>query len=181
MTPTVTGTGAILLIVSFALNLSGVFMWNAANTLKWFTETPTYFKWERGLLMAGFVIAAMGVALLETVLLDAGQTVLARLGATAFMIGAIIALVAEAENLSGAGSATSLIAIMVVVLFVAEAILGGALLASHLSPAWVGWTVVAWNIGWLIILPIVSPRDIYYPILHFVPALLIGITLLSGR
>jgi hypothetical protein len=181
MTPTVSSASAILLIVSFALNLSGVFMWNASNTLKCFPETPTYFMWERGLLMAGFAIAALGVALLEIILSEAGVAVLARLGATAFLIGTVLALVAEAGILSEAGSTTSLMATTMVVLFVAEAILGGALLASHLSPDWVGWAVLVWNIGWLIILPVVSPRDLYYPILPFVPALLIGIALLLRK
>jgi hypothetical protein len=43
--------------------------------------------------------------------------------------------------------------------------------------AWIGWTMLAWNLGWLIVLPLVSPGDRYYPILHFVPLLLIGVPL----
>ena len=41
----------------------------------------------------------------------------------------------------------------------------------------VGWTMVVWNVGWLVLLPIVSPGDLYYPILHAIPLLLIGIPL----
>lgn len=52
---------------------------------------------------------------------------------------------------------------------------------SGLLPAWVGWTMVAWNIGWLIVLPIFTPSNMYYPFVHFLPWLLIGIALLVAR
>ncbi len=169
---------AILLIVSSALDLISNLMYTGRDKLKWFVGTPTYVKWERGALIAAFVIAALGVALFEIVLREAGETILARLGATAFLIGAVIGIVVEASFLSEGVSMPALMVAMVAVLFVAQAILGGALLASSLLPAWIGWTVVVWSIGWLIVLPIVSPRDIYYPILHFFPPLLIGVMLL---
>jgi hypothetical protein len=41
----------------------------------------------------------------------------------------------------------------------------------------VGWTMVVWNVSWLMLLPIVSPGDLDYPILHAIPLLLIGIPL----
>ena len=181
MTPlTVRNICAILLIVSSTLDLISNLMYTGRDKLKWFVETPTYVKWERGALIAAFVIAALGVALLEIVLREAGETILARLGATAFLIGAVVAIVAEGQSLSGATSTSALEVIMVVVLFVAEAILGAALLTSGLLPAWVGWTMVAWNMGWLIVLPIVTPRNIYFPALHFL-LWLIGIMLLVVR
>jgi hypothetical protein len=79
--------------------------------------------------------------------------------------------------LSGQDALPPLMVVMVVLLLVAEAILGAALLSSRLVPTWISWTTMAWNIGWLMVLPIVSPTDIYYPILHFVPLVLIGIPL----
>ena len=173
----------ILLIGSFVLHLVGVFMFNGRNV--WFAETRAYLNWERGLFMAAFLVSALGVSLLEIVLreIDASAlvAVLARLGATAFLIGATVAIVTEAASISGQSSVGALLVVMVVVLFVAEAILGGALLRSGILPAWVGWTVVVWNIGWLVVLPIVSPRDIYYPVLHFIPLLPVGITALVAR
>ncbi len=168
---------AILLIVSSALDLISNLMYTGRDKLKWFVGTPTYVKWERGALIAAFVIAALGVALFEIVLREAGETILARLGATAFLIAAVVAIVAEGQSLSGATSTNALEVIMVVVLFVAEAMLGASLLTSGLLPAWVGWTVVVWNIGWMIVLPIVSPRNIYFPALHFL-LWLIGVMLL---
>jgi hypothetical protein len=71
----------------------------------------------------------------------------------------------------------ALVDVMVALLFVADLILGGALLKSGLVPAWITWTLIVWNIGWLVVLPIVSPADIYFPLPHFIPLLLIGIPL----
>ncbi len=169
----------ILLIVAFVLNIGGVVLFNAVM-FEWVVETPILLAWERGLFIAAFVVAALGVAVLEMVLRETGAAVLARLGTTAFLIGAVAALVAEAAFLSGLGDMTPLLVVMVVVLFGAEALLGGALLSSGLVPAWIGWTIVVWNIGWLVVLPVISPGDLYYPILHAIPLLLIGISL-AGR
>ena len=175
----------MVLIGSFALHLVGVVMFNGRHFLNWFAETRAFLNWERGMFMAAFLVSAMGVSLLELVLheVDAPTLVpvLARLGATAFLIGATVAIVSEAVSLSGQSGVEALAVVMVVVLFVAEAILGGALVRSGILPAWVGWIVMIWNIGWLVVLPIVSPGDLYYPILHFLPLLPIGITALVAR
>jgi hypothetical protein len=172
---------AILLLVSFTLHFVTVFMWSGRNVLKWSVKMPTYLNWERGSMIAAFVVAALSMSLLERVLGEAGETVLAPLGATAFLIGAVIGIIVEAAYLSAQGSIPALTVVLVVVLFVAQAILGGALVASSLLPAWVGWTVVGWNLGWLVILSAARPRDIYYPVLHFFPLLLIAIALLVAR
>ncbi len=169
---------AILLIISVVLQRVTVFMWSGRNVLKWSVEMPTFLHWERGSMIAAFVVAALGISLLEIVLREAGETVLAHLGATAFLIGAVIGIIVEASVLSTQGPMPALTVVTVAVLFVAEAILGGSLVASNLLPAWIGWTVVVWNIGWLVVFAIAKPDDIYYPILHFFPLLLIGITLL---
>ncbi len=148
---------AILLIIGVALQLVTVFMWNSRNVLKWSVKMPAYLNWERGSMIAAFVVAAMGVSLLETVLGDAGETILAPMGAIAFLIGAVIGIIVEASYLSSQNSIPALTVVLVVVLFLAQAILGGALLASRLLPMWIGWTVVGWNIGWLILLSAARP------------------------
>ena len=184
-TLTILRISGTLLISSFALHLVGVIMFSGRNFFDWFAETRAFLNWERGMLMAAFLVSALGVSLLELALREADApvlvAVLARLGATAFLIGATVAIVTEAVSLSGQSSVGALMVVMVVVLFVAEAILGGALVRSGILPAWVGWTLIVWNIGWLVVLPIVSPGDIYYPVLHFIPLLLIGITALVAR
>jgi hypothetical protein len=67
----------------------------------------------------------------------------------------------------------------VLLLFGAEVLLGAAVLASRLGvPAWVGWAAVVWNLAWPALLPILSPGDPYYPILHAIPLLMISIPLI---
>ena len=89
----------ILLIGSFILNMGGVLLFSGHNTYGWFDETPTSLRWERRLFIAAYVVATLGVALLELSLREAsaGAAVLARLGATAFLM-AVGALVAEAAT-----------------------------------------------------------------------------------
>ncbi|HEY3060330.1 MAG TPA: hypothetical protein VGL99_15325 [Chloroflexota bacterium] len=106
---------------------------------------------------------------------------MARLGATVFLMAGVVALVVEARFLAGRASTTRLVYVMVVLLFVAQAILGAALLSSAAGRAWVGWTVLAWSIGWPLVLPVASLRDIYYPILPFLPLLPIGIPFVNGQ
>jgi hypothetical protein len=166
-----------LLIAGFLLNVGGVVMYTR-RAVNGVFATATYFNWERGLLMAAYIVSALGVAVLEIVLREAKVLVLARLGATAFLIAAIIAVVAEGEIANGQDPGTALGVVMVAMLFVAEAMLGGALILSAIFRAWVGWAVLVWNIGWPTILPIVRPGDYYFPILHFLALLLIGITAL---
>src|SRR5215207_8511379 len=156
------GLSGVLLIVAFVLNMGGVVLFSGTQFYGWFVDSPTLLAWERSMFIAAYVAAALGVALLENILRETAAAVLARLGVTAFLMAAVVALV---------------VYVMVVLLYVAEAILGAALLGSGAVPAWIGWAMLAWNIGWLLVLPVVSPGDIYYPILHFVPLLLIGIPL----
>ena len=85
----------------------------------------------------------------------------------------------EALSLSqGYEKLYALIVIYVVLAFLAQAVLGGSLLQSGLLAAWIGWLAILWNIAWLVALPVTSPRDIYFPVLHHVMPLVIGIALL---
>jgi uncharacterized membrane protein YkvI len=90
-------------------------------------------------------------------------------------------VVAEAMPLPRDQPSYPLIVIYVGLAFISQAAVGGALLQSHMLPTWVGWITIVWNIGWLVALPMVSPDDLYYPILHHVMPLLIGIMLLLVR
>jgi hypothetical protein len=162
------------------LNVGGVVMFTRREVNGVFA-TATYFNWERGLLMAAYIASALGVSILEIALREAKASVLGRLGVTAFLMAAVIAVVVEGELARGQDPGPALGVVMVAMLFVAEAMLGGALILSGIFRAWVGWSVVAWNVGWPMILPIVRPGDYYFPILHFLPLLLIGIIALVPR
>jgi hypothetical protein len=59
-----------------------------------------------------------------------------------------------------------------VLAFLALVAFGVALLRTGLAA---GWLTVIWNLARLVVLPIISRRDIYYPGLHHAAPLLIGI------
>jgi hypothetical protein len=171
----------LLLLIAFILNLGGVVMYAAATEYGWLVETPTYYAWERALVMSSYVAAALGTAVLEPALAEAGAAILGRLAAIAFPMAASVALVMEAVTINGPEQ-YALIVVSVLLLFGAELLLGAAVLACRLVPAWVGWAAVAWNVVWPAILPIASPGDLYYPILHAIPLLMISIPLIQpGR
>jgi hypothetical protein len=171
----------LLLLLAFVLNLGGVVMYAAGTEYGLVVETPTYHAWERALLMSSYVAAALGTALLEPALAEAGAAILGRLTAIAFPMAATVAVVMEAVTIN-APEPYALIVVAVLLLFGAEVLLGAAVLVSRLVPAWVGWAAVVWNVAWPAILLVVSPGDPSYPILHVIPLLMIGIPLIQpGR
>jgi hypothetical protein len=177
----------LLLLVAFVLNLGGVVLFSAGTGRGWVVETTAYHTWERALFMGCYVAMALGAAVLEPTLGAAGAAILGRLVAIAFPMAAGVAIVMEAVGLDGLFP-TALTVVAVLLLFGAGALLGAAVLASGLVPAWIGWAAVIWNVAWPAVLltlsrplPIVSPGDIYYPILHAIPLLLIGIPLTRPR
>ncbi len=105
--------------------------------------------------------------------------VLARLGASAYLIGATLITTAELLALNLGGNVRELGPMYVVIAFLAQASIGGALLRSRMVPTWIGWTTLLWNLAWLVVLPLVSPIGIYFPVLHHVFPLVIGIALLT--
>jgi hypothetical protein len=170
---------AILLILCFLVFLVGGMLFTGRAIWKWpAAQTPTYLIWERSFVMAAVLITALGLALLENLLRDAGDPFIARLGLLTYLIGAIVVIVAETSLISSGRSAYAQIIFYVVVAFLAQMAFGLSLLQTGLLPGWVGWATIIWNLAWLIILPIATPGDIYFPVLHHVAPLLIGIALL---
>ena len=142
--------------------------------------SPAYFVWERSFILAAVVLTAIGFVLLEGHLQASAGHVLARIGATAYLFAGILVVAAESLNPSlGYDKLYRLIIIYVVVAFLAQAAIGGALLQSGVLAAWIGWATILWNLVWLVVLPVITPRDIYFPVLHHVMPLVIGIALLS--
>ena len=141
--------------------------------------SPAYFVWERSFIMAAVVLTAIGFVLLEGSLQNTDGRVLARTGATAYLFAGVLLVAAEALSLNlGFEKLYALIVIYVVLAFLAQAAIGGSLLQSSLLPAWIGWVTILWNMAWLVVLPVTRPRDIYFPVLHHVMPLVIGIALL---
>jgi hypothetical protein len=176
----VNGVTGYVLVAGFAANLAGVLMFFYRGGLQGSPPpSPTYFVWERSFIMASVVLTAIGLVLLEGYLQNTNGYILARAGATAYLFGAVFIVAAEALSLNqGSQNLYPLIVIHVVLALLAQAVVGAALLQSGLLPAWIGWVTIVWNIAFLVVLPVTSPRDMYYPILHHVMPLVIGIALL---
>ena len=140
----------------------------------------TFFMWERGFLMAAVILTAIGFVLLDGLFHNAGGRVLARTGVTAYLFAGIVLVAAEGLSLSPGfeNRGFALFAIYVVLAFLAQAAIGGALLQSGLVARWIGWVTILWNLAWVVVLPVITPEDIYFPILHHLMPLLIGSALL---
>ncbi|HET9591263.1 MAG TPA: hypothetical protein VFO91_20920 [Anaerolineales bacterium] len=142
-------------------------------------RTPELFILERGSILTAVILTALGLLVLETIFQGSAERTAAHIGAMAYFFGAVLLVVAEAMSMAQNEMSTyPLIVVYEVLVFLGQAAVGGALLLSNLLPAWIGWTSIIWNLGWLIILPITTPNDMYFPVLHHVMPLLIGITLL---
>jgi hypothetical protein len=138
----------------------------------------SYMSWERGFIIAAILVTVLGLALLEDLLRVAGDSGFARLGMMAYLVGAVVVVVAETASLGGRNFVYPQIVLYVVLAFLAQAAFGAALLRTGLVAAWAGWATVIWNVGWLLIMLILRPNDIYFPVLHHVAPLIIGIALL---
>jgi peptidoglycan/LPS O-acetylase OafA/YrhL len=67
----------------------------------------------------------------------------------------------------------------VVLAFVGQAMIGGAFVASTLVPRWIAWATVLWNVCWLAGLVLARPQDVYFPVLHLVMPVFIGVALIQ--
>ncbi len=173
---------AWLLILGGIIFVPGGLLFTGRVIFKWPAgQTQGYLYWERGLVMAAILAAALGFVLLERLLGAAGEQIFSTLGLTIFLIGTTLALAAESFGLSQKEYLYPPLVVFVVLAFLGQAAFGTAILRSGLLPAWVGWATVVWNLGWLVILPIARPQDMYYPWLHYVAPVMIGISLLVGR
>jgi hypothetical protein len=175
---------AVLLIGSFGLSVIGAILYTRRTS-----GGTDVFGWERGILIAGYIVAAAGVAVLLR-RPPAGEAMVSRLATAIFWLAAAVAVVAEAWSVvegSSTMSGSSMMSrpwvwsVTVVLLFAAGAMLGFALLKSGLAPSWVAWMVMVWNVACLVVLWIVTPTDMYFPVLHFLPLLVVGISVAVSK
>lgn len=175
-------SAASLLILCFVVFTVGGVLFTGRTIWKWpVGETAIYLRWERGFVMAAVMTTVLGLVLLADLLRNAGDTVVARLGLVTYLLGAGVVMVAETTFLNTRQFVYPQIVLYVVLAFLAQTAFGVSLLRTGLVAAWVGWATILWNLGWLMLLPFVSPRDLYYPVLHHAAPLLIGIGLLMRR
>jgi hypothetical protein len=168
-----------LLILSGIIFLPGGMLYAGSNIWKWpIGNTHRYLLWERGFVMAALLVALLGLRILEGMLEAAGDKILAPSGMSLLVIGAGVVIFAEAYSISRKEWVYAPIVMFVILAFLAQALFGGALLRTGFLPGWIGWATILWNLGWLVILPMARPKDMYYPWLHYVAPVLIGIGLL---
>lgn len=173
---------ASLLVLCFLVFIFGGALYAGRAFLKWqIDETSPHMIWERGFVIGGVLATLLGLALLEDMLRAGGEPVLSRLGMVTYLFGAVIVIVAETAYLSKRDWIYPQIVLYVVLAFLAQAAFGASLLQTGLVAGWAGWTTLIWNLAWLLIMLILRPRDIYFPVLHHVAPLIIGIALLVGR
>lgn len=142
-------------------------------------RSPVHFAWERSFVMSGVILMVIGFVLLAVLFQSSDGLVLGIIGATAFLCGGILLVAAEASSLTlGYEKLYPLILVYVVLAFLAQAAIGGAWLQGSLPASWVGWAAIVWNLAWLLVLFIFSRRDMYFPVLHGVMPLVMGIALL---
>lgn len=170
----------LLLVLSAVLTFPGLMMfWRRRGHPGGAPRTRAYFIVERSVIISGTILCAIGFVLLERALENSAGWVLASIGATAYLFAAVLIVAAEALMLNmGYDKSDGLVAIYVVTAFLAQAAIGGALLSAGLLAPWIGWAAILWNLGCLIVLALVSRRDMYFPVLHSIVPLGIGIALL---
>lgn len=140
-------------------------------------KDSVYLYWERGLVIAAVVVVVLGWGLLERLLEAVGDLILAPSGWIILILSTGLVLAAELYNLSNQEWLQPLIVVHVILAFLAQAVFGASLLQTGLLPGWVGWATIIWSVGMLVYLPAFKPRDIYYPWVHYVAPLMIGIGL----
>ncbi len=143
------------------------------------TVTPRLI-WERGLIMAAVILTALGLVLFGQTTGSSSGAALVQLGASGYFFAAVIIVTAEALHLAQGTAHYALIVTYVVVALLGQAALGAGLLQSGTVPAGFGWAAIAWNLFWLIVLPIFTPQDIYFPIVHHIVPAVLGLFLLRA-
>ena len=174
-------TAASLLVLSFMVFAIGGVLFTGRAFLNWqINNMTTHLIWERGFVIAAVLATVLGLVLLEDMLHSAGDTFLARLGLVTYFCGAVVVVVSETASVNKQEWNYAQIVFYVVLAFLAQAAFGEALLTTGLVATWVAWATIIWNLGCLLIMLIFSRRNIYYPALHHVAPLLIGIALVTA-
>ncbi len=159
-------------------------------------DHPHLWRWATLLFMCGVVVTILGLALLTTLLLDAGDRAFSPLALIAFAFGAVLWVIHLAFRLSidpWAAQETAkttvlpefyvpltlwihaLFVIYTILAFSAMVAYGGAVLTTHVLPQWVGWTTIVYSLAGLGLLAFTSDAP---PFLHHLMPLLMGILLL---
>jgi hypothetical protein len=172
--------GALLALSGVVFTAGGLMFFARGGTAGKPAPSSAYLAWERGFVTGAAVLASLGFVALAAALSGiAGDFRIPMwLTVALYALAVVAVLVAEGIGLWRGQSPYALIVAYVVVAFLAQAAFGVIVIQSGLLPAWVGWAAIVWNLAWLVVLPMVAPRDIYFPVLHHAVPLVAGIYLL---
>lgn len=168
---------AALLIGSGAVFLGVAVMFTGRTYWGWLAS-GAFIAWERSIVIVSVLMSVVGFAVLELLLRSAGAIALPRLAFVTYLVGATVLVTAESALIGGRPYVYAQIVTWMVLAFLAQAAFGVALLRTAIVPSWAGWSTIVWNVGIFALLATVSPGDMYYPGVHFVAPVLIGIALL---
>jgi hypothetical protein len=151
---------------------------------------PGFVRWERGLIALAAVICVLGFIVLAAALRATGEQVFSWVGLAVVALGTALIVIAEVRvvfglastlgptaSLPGLGGANLLIPLGVALTFIGQAVYGGSLLQTALTPLWAGWLMIIWNLGCLVLVFVFSARDPYYPALFYTGPIVLGILL----
>ncbi len=170
---------ASLLVLTFMTFEIGGILFTGRTMLNWpIEDRASHMKWERSFVILPTVLTVLGLVLLADLLRAAGDTFLAQLGMATYLFGAVLVVSTETKFIDNGEWNYPQVVTFVVLALLAQAAFGAALLQTGLVPAWAGWATVIWNLGYLLIILVVRPREVYYPAIHCVAPLLIGLALL---
>jgi hypothetical protein len=170
---------AVLLIACFVIFAVGGLLFIGRAIWKWpVAQTDTYLLWERGWVIAAALVNLLGFAMLANLLQNAGDAIIAQSTLTVYVVATAVLLAAEGAFLYDRRWIWPQIVLYVVLAFLVQAGFGASLLRTGLVPIWVAWATILWNLGWLMAFAIIRPEEIYYPALHHVAPVLIGVALL---
>ena len=160
---------------------------------------PQLWQWDIGFYISGVVVMLLGLAMLTTLLWDAGDRVFSPLALFVFLFGAVLMVIflafplgvdpVAAQETARTGVVPSyylplhqwtqvLFVIYTVLAFSALAAYGGAVLSTRVLPHWVGWLAIVYGLAGLALVGVTGDAD---PFLHLVLPLAIGILLLLRR
>lgn len=169
----------LFLLLGWAANLAGALIfWFRDGVSGRMPPSAVFYDWERSLILAAVVLSVAGFVLLQDHPGLGDGRVLVRTGATLYLFAGVLNVLYETMGLARATPNYPLIVVAVVLAFLGQAAIGGGFLQARLLAPWLGWATLLWNLGWLLALPLLTPRDIYYPVLHLTMPLLIGVALL---
>ena len=154
------------------------------------------YRWGCRIILAGWIVAALGYVMFAALLRDAGDSIISTLAAVLFLIAIVSAVVSwvfhvsptvlAAEEMARTSnvpayyeilqvSSESSLGVYQLLGLLATAGFGWAILQTGMLPSWVGWVTLVWGVLWAAVFVKTANG---FPLLPMVMQVVIGISLL---